>query len=167
MEVAPGAELSVSISASNYGSFGQLTETLPPGFVYVSSSLAADDVEQNGQTVTFTLLGEESFGYKVTATGDVGSYTFQGVLSNSDRVEVPVGGDAEVSVEQAAPTHSASRSFSPVPVDPDAELTVTITAAGYGAFGQVVETLPAGFSYVSIPRCWASDRASLMSSRAT
>ena len=66
---------------------------------------------RNGQTVTFTLLGEESFGYKVTASGDVGSYTFEGVLSNSDRVEMSLGGDAEVSVERTAPTHSASRSF--------------------------------------------------------
>ena len=45
-------------------------------------------------------------------------------------------------------TIRASRSFSPEPVTAGGELEVTITAAGYGGFGQVVETLPAGFSYV-------------------
>ena len=43
----------------------------------------------------------------------------------------------------------ASRSFSPAPASAGGELEVTITAAGYGGFGQVVETLPTGFSYVS------------------
>ena len=45
-------------------------------------------------------------------------------------------------------TIRASRSFSPAPVSAGGELEVTITAAGYGGFGGVVETLPIGFSYV-------------------
>ena len=48
---------------------------------------------------------------------------------------------------QATPT--ASRSFSADPVDAGGEVTVTITADGYGAFGDVAETLPAGFTYLS------------------
>ena len=48
---------------------------------------------------------------------------------------------------QAPP--SASRSFSPDPVDAGGDVTVTITAEGHGAFGDVVETLPAGFTYLS------------------
>ena len=48
---------------------------------------------------------------------------------------------------QATPT--ASRSFSPERVDAGGQVTVTITAEGYGAFGDVAETLPAGFIYSS------------------
>ena len=46
-----------------------------------------------------------------------------------------------------ATSHSAVRSFSAPWVLPGGALEVTVTAAGYGGFGQVVETLPAGFSY--------------------
>ena len=44
---------------------------------------------------------------------------------------------------------SASRSFSPDPVDAGGQVTVTITAEGHGSFGDVAETLPAGFTYSS------------------
>ncbi len=47
-----------------------------------------------------------------------------------------------------ATTHSAARSFSAASVLPGGRLEVTIFVAGYGRVGQVVETLPAGFSYV-------------------
>ena len=46
------------------------------------------------------------------------------------------------------PPGPASRSFSASRVSPGGELKVTITAKGYGPFGQVVETLPRGFAYV-------------------
>ena len=44
---------------------------------------------------------------------------------------------------------SATRSFSPASVAPGGQVTVTITAANYGALGAVTETLPQGFSYLS------------------
>ena len=37
---ASSGEVVVMITASGYGGFGAVTETLPPGFSYVSSSLA-------------------------------------------------------------------------------------------------------------------------------
>ena len=40
--VPPGAEFRVDVSVRNYGPFGQLAETLPAGFTYVRSSLAAN-----------------------------------------------------------------------------------------------------------------------------
>ena len=46
-----------------------------------------------------------------------------------------------------ATSHRAVRSFSTPWILPGGALEVTITAAGYGGFGQVVETLPSGFSY--------------------
>ena len=45
--------------------------------------------------------------------------------------------------------HSATRTLSPTSVAPGSEITVTIDATALGGFGQVVETLPAGFSYVA------------------
>ena len=46
-------------------------------------------------------------------------------------------------------TMRANRSFSPTSVDAGGVVEVTITAAGYGASARVVETLPAGFDYLS------------------
>ena len=63
---APGGVVVVTITASGYGGFGRVVETLPPGFSYVSSSLSDDLVTVNGQEVIFTLLGETDFTYRVT-----------------------------------------------------------------------------------------------------
>ena len=46
-----------------------------------------------------------------------------------------------------AETPRATRSFAAPSVVPGGRLEVRITAAGYGPFGRVVETLPAGFRY--------------------
>ena len=48
-----------------------------------------------------------------------------------------------------AQSHSAVRSFSAATVAPGGRLEVSIVAEGYGAIGQVVETLPEGFTYQS------------------
>ena len=58
----------VTITLSDViGNLGTVTETLPAGFDYASSSLNDAQVSENGQVVTFTLLGEASFTYNVTA----------------------------------------------------------------------------------------------------
>ncbi len=44
--------------------------------------------------------------------------------------------------------HSAARSFSPSTVAAGGELRVTVTVAGYGNLGRVVETIPPGFDYL-------------------
>ncbi len=44
--------------------------------------------------------------------------------------------------------HSATRSFASPSVAPSGRIEVTITARDYGAFAQVVETIPGGFTYV-------------------
>ena len=46
-----------------------------------------------------------------------------------------------------AGTHSATRYFPQSWAQPGSDLVVTITATGYGGFGQVVETFPEGFTY--------------------
>ena len=148
--VAPGGELAVTIAAANYGQAGGVTETLPDGFTYVSSSLDTEQVLVTGQEVRFTLQGTTSFTYTVTASSEAGPHTFSGALRDFDRENTPVGGDSRVTVEAAGQEGaSASRSFNPATVEPGGEVAVTITAANYGQAGGVTETLPDGFTYVS------------------
>ena len=98
--VAPGGEVVVTITATGYGAFGGVVETLPPGFSYVSSSLSDDAVTVEGRELIFILRGETSFTYTVTAPGAAGHYSFSGVLSNSEREEVPVGGALITNVDE-------------------------------------------------------------------
>ena len=95
---APAGEVVVMITASGYGRFGAVTETLPPGFSYVTSSLEDDSVTVNGREVRFRLLGETDFTYTVAAPGTAGTYSFSGVLRNSEREDVPVGGALTIAV---------------------------------------------------------------------
>ena len=73
-----------------------MVETLPAGFSYVTSSLSAS--HGDGQVLTFTLIGETSFTYTVTASDTEGDYSFTGILSDIDKNEVDVGGDADITV---------------------------------------------------------------------
>ena len=155
--VAPGGRVVVNITAANYGGFGRVTETLPEGFDYVSVSgdLDDDDVAVTGQMVRFTLLGgDETFSYTVTAPDTVTAtmaHSFTGMLRDDEKMDYDVGGADEVTVEvPAQQVPSATRSFSPSRVAPGGQVVVTITAANYGEFGRVTETLPEGFEYVSI-----------------
>ena len=47
--VAPGGTVTVTIQAADYGQAGGVTETLPPGFAYLSSSLSASQVNESGR----------------------------------------------------------------------------------------------------------------------
>ena len=100
---APAGEVVVMITASGYGRFGAVTETLPPGFSYVTSSLEDDSVTVNGREVRFRLLGETDFTYTVAAPGAAGTYSFSGVLRNSEREDVPVGGALTIAVAAGDP----------------------------------------------------------------
>ena len=97
----PGGELTVTITATGYGSLGQVVETLPMGFTYVRSSLEAAKAE--GRTVVFTLLGDESFTYTVTASAEEGAHAFAGVLKDIDKTEQPVGGSSRIIVSVTPP----------------------------------------------------------------
>ena len=144
---APGGTVTVTITASDYGQAGGVTETLPPGFSYVGSSLDSSQVtELGGNQVRFTLQGDTSFTYSVTASETVGTYSFSGTLRDFGRDDHIVGGATMVTV--TAPTPSASRRFDSASVAPGGTVTVTITASDYGQAGGVTETLPPGFSYV-------------------
>ena len=160
--VSAGGELSVMITAREYGSPGRVEETLPDGFSYVDGSTVPGPedirvttvvVDDGRTTVRFTLEGDEEFTYKVTASGTPASYTFNGVLKDADRNSHTVGGDSMITVGAGAPMPgsgpSAMRSFSGITsVSAGGELSVMITARKFGSPGRVEETLPDGFSYV-------------------
>ncbi len=94
--VSPGGQVTVTITVANYGSRGSVTESLPQGFNYESSNLGQADT--TGQEVRFTLQGETSFTYTVTAPSAEGPYTFSGTLSDSGGNIHAVGGANAVTV---------------------------------------------------------------------
>ena len=132
--VSPGGEIEINVTATDYGSFGAVVETLPDGFNYVegSNTPTGTRVAVDGQEVTFSLLDEESFTYRVIASRMEGSHSFSGTLEDDDRNSHVIEGAASVAVELMQ--GPGSRSFSASRVDPGDEFTVTITIAGdYGS----------------------------------
>ena len=145
--VEAGGMLDVTITAANYGETGLVTETLPAGFSYVSSTPPGLG-EASGQGVAFVLLFGDTFTYTVTASAVAGTHSFNGVLTDVEKTDVAVGGASTVVVEAVAGPR-ASRSLSSTTVAPGGQLRVTISANDYGQSGLVHETLPNGFTYVS------------------
>ena len=101
--VSPGGQVTVTITVANYGSSGSVTETLHQGFRYASSSLVdSERVDVDPQQVTFTLQGEASFTYTVTAPTAAVPYTFSGTLRDSGGNGHTVGGDSTLTVTAGA-----------------------------------------------------------------
>jgi hypothetical protein len=105
--VSAGGELSVMITAREYGSPGRVEETLPDGFSYVDGSTVPgpEDIrvttvvgDDGRTTVRFTLDGEEEFTYKVTASSTEGNYSFSGILKDEDRAPHQIRGDSMITV---------------------------------------------------------------------
>ena len=86
--VAPNAEFDVGIVASGAGFAGQVIETLPAGFTFVScTDPDIDNVTQVGQEVTFTFIADGAdFTYTVQAPVGAGTYTFAGVVLDEDLI---------------------------------------------------------------------------------
>ena len=115
-----GAELPVTVSASGYGGFGLLQETLTEGFTLVATALDAATVKVEGQTVTFTLLGVELVTYTVEAPTTEGQYDFSGFLLDMQKQEAITAGASSVPVgpEPTAtptPAHTATPAPSTTP----------------------------------------------------
>ena len=119
--ILPDGRLEVTITPTGYGSIGQVVETLPSGFSYTGSDLSETAVAVEGQTVAFTLLGDERFTYTVTAPDTEGPYSFSGILLDSDKAEEAIGGDSSIRVGQA-PTPMPEPTTTPEPT-----LTPTLT----------------------------------------
>ena len=93
----------MTIQVANYGGIGRVTETLPAGFDYVSSTHDPAGVNVNGQEVRFTLQGDSSVAYTVTASRTAGPHSFSGMLRDSDRTDHTVGGPSSVQVGRPSP----------------------------------------------------------------
>jgi hypothetical protein len=115
--VAPSAEFDVGIVASGCGFGGQVRETLPAGFDYVSCSPDVSAIEKPGNQVWFTFMGDSAdFSYTVQAPAGEGTYDFDGVVLDEDLNPFDVDGDDEVTVSEAG-------TFT---------LTITVSPAGSG-----------------------------------
>lgn len=158
--VAPGGQVVVTVTVTGYGFFGAVTETLPEGFTFVSSSLGSDQVTAgpdgsaglSARQVEFILLSETSFTYTVAASGTPGAYGFAGTLLDDNGNSHPIGGASEVTVGVATPGPTPS----PTPTPPT-EPTPTPTAgpaptptATVGP-GPIVPTPTAGPAPTSTP----------------
>ncbi len=124
--VLPGGALEVTITAAGYSGFGQVVETLPAGFSYEDSDLSEAAVAVEGQTVAFTLLGDERFTYTVAVPSAEGVYAFSGVLLDANRTEQAVGGASSIRVGPP-PTPTPEPTATPTP-EPTATPTTEPTA---------------------------------------
>ena len=150
--VAPNGEVTVTIRASNYGPAGSIVENFPSGFAWVSSTHPDIQVQRSGEQVTFTLFGETSFSYTLTASSTEGSHTFSGTLTDGNNPPGVYQVASRVTVQAAPPaqdTPTVTRSINPSTVAPSGEVTVTIRASNYGPAGSIVENFPSGFAWVS------------------
>ncbi|NQE53397.1 hypothetical protein C5S29_07370 [ANME-1 cluster archaeon GoMg3.2] len=100
--VAADEVFTIELETSHYGYFGKVVETLPDGFVYEDSTLNPESIEVEDETVEFSLEGEPSFSYTVTATDEEDTYTFEGILIDEEKNEYDVRGDTEIVVGEEA-----------------------------------------------------------------
>jgi len=119
--VASGAEFGVAIEASGCGAFGQVVETLPDGFTYLGCTPSDIGVEQIGNIVKFTFLGDSaSFTYRIKSPNITATttYTLRGVVKDVDKNEYPIE-DSDITVTASAP--------------PSETYTLTIVVIGNGS----------------------------------
>ena len=136
--VDPGGTVTVTIRADNYGGLGRIVETLPSGFTSPDAS---------GQTVTIRLLsaGPQTETYTVTASDNLGSHSFSGVLESEDKSETPVGGPSRVTVRVVAPEPDPEPQVNRSPAFPGATDTRSIdedSAAGTNVGNPVTASDP-------------------------
>ena len=145
--VAPGGMVTVTITAANYGVFGEVTETLPAGFTYESSThgLVTNPVDGNSQKVRFALpnlteVEETTFSYTVTVSGVEGTHSFSGTLTDAEENDHTVGGDTEVTVGDALPGASVSHAG----MDPAAPVRIGTAIPVSASFTEAVTGFTAG-----------------------
>ena len=106
--VDEGETFRVVMTVSDYGTFAQIEETIPPGFTFVDSTLGEAtqvNTTENGNYL-FILLGETSFEYRLRA-GSEGSYGFSGELQDENSVATQIMGDSILTVRDV-PTSGGS-----------------------------------------------------------
>ena len=113
--VSADESFTIEIEASHYGIHGFVIERLPDGFVYEDSTLNPKSVEVEDNMVMYTLWGEPSFTYTVTAPDTEGTYTFSGILIDEDMNEYEISGDAEIAVKWAPGQFDTGSPANPYP----------------------------------------------------
>jgi hypothetical protein len=94
--IEPNAEFTVTVSASNYGTFGEVAETLCDEWTYTGSSVQDSQVTVSGNTVKFYLFGETEFTYTVRAPSAEGACcTISGILRDQDLNSIDIDGESD------------------------------------------------------------------------
>jgi len=155
--MTPGSEFTVTLTpnpASVFSSPGWgAIETLPAGFVYVSTT--ADGMTYLGENqYRFVKLGAGSISYNVSASIVEDDFVFNGSFTDAERNTDSISGASIITVTTSIPSPgNVSRSFSSSSVAPNSTVTITLTPEPISLFGMpgwgVTETLPAGFVYVN------------------
>ena len=103
ISVASESEFEITITPSGCGIFGQVWETLPAKFTYLSCTPSHIGVEQTDNLVKFTFAHSESFTYRVKApvVTNTASYTIRGVVKDENKVEYPIE-DSSITVTAPA-----------------------------------------------------------------
>ena len=163
----------LTVTISNVGladGFGSVEETLPAGYSYVVGSATSTTVPMRLSRLRFlarlspspwwrwTRSCTRSLSARTLGMVSILSPAFSKKLSgqrtaiaSDDSVTVGAGTTTPPPDTTTPPIGSVSRLLPAGSVSPDDELAVTINSVGLGAaggIGDVIETLPAGFSYV-------------------
>ena len=99
--VEPGGRVTVTITASQYGDYAELMETLPEGFSFVSSDQPANVlvITESGRQIRIILLGpSRTVSYSMNASHVVGRHTISGLFRDEAKLESTVAGDDTVEV---------------------------------------------------------------------
>ena len=145
--VEAGGTLDVTIAIAGFN--GQVVETLPDGFTYVSSSFVpaangrvSDAIEPE---LIFTVFAASSITYTVMAPDPLpaGAQTFSGVVRPIGESEVTIGGEnsvndpepAETPTPTAQPTPPQSASLTTDKASSATRLTITGSGAQLGGVG--------------------------------
>ena len=137
--------------------FAQVIETLPSGFTFKTGSEEVADANPHarsgasatfvGQVLTIEVLAADSIRYTVMVDDSVAAgspYEFSGVVKK-------LSGETLIDGTGTTPMPSTlSRSFSPARLGMGTDRELMVTLSGIGAldgFAQLVEMLPAGFTY--------------------
>ncbi len=145
--INPGEELTVTIELPVIGVSGLVVETLCEGWSYTSTSLEPYQVTEEGNTITFTLAGDTTFTYVVTAP-DIqdASCTIAGIFKDMNRVDWTIGADTFCTCPSGVTPPTLVRTVPADCIDCNTTFTVTVETPGTGV---VIETLCDDWTYVS------------------
>ena len=105
---AGGGVVTVTININGSYGIGSVVEKLPADFSYVSGSVMPSDitVDVSGQDLTFSLVGESSFSYRVNTSTSSGQHRFPSgskLTYGVDKTVATVRGESSVTVGTPPP----------------------------------------------------------------